>query len=495
MKKSLNLSAGFVCVFLATLCQGGLLNPTTPPTAGTMKPLDQVEPRTPITSVPCTISSSGSYYLTKNLTSTGTAITISADDVTLDLCGFTLTGPGSGTNYGIYMNGRKNIEIRNGTIKSFGTDGIYDSSSSGGNQRILRVQVIGNKRYGIYLHGSTNQIKDCVISGNGSSYAGFVYGINTAAGCAITGNTVYENGMAATGNVSGIYTGSGCKITDNVVYGNGVSAGGVVYGINCDSGSTITDNSVFSNGSYATNTVYGIYALNSSNTISGNTVHGNGIFSSGGLGSGIYTMDAGSIMNNIVRSNGGPGITGTNFCQIIQNTITGNSGAGISVGENCTISKNTAGTNTSTGIVAGNNANINGNTVASNSADGITAGDHVTITDNTVTSNYTSGITCTGGTIAKNTVSLNNTSATADKGGIVVANHSQIKENTLEGNTKNNIYVTGYRSSIEGNVMSGSDYGINFGSTGNVYLNNRAASNGVNYNPAGNTDGGGNISF
>jgi hypothetical protein len=493
MKTLLTLVVGIG--LFSQMILAGNLEPGAAP-AGTMKPLDQVEPRTPITSVPHTIASSGSYYLTKNLTAAGTAITISVDDVALDLCGFTLTGPGSGTNYGIYMNARKNIEIRNGTIKSFGTDGIYDASSSGGNQRILHVQVIGNKRYGISLRGSTNQIKDCVISGNGSSYAGFVYGINAAAGCAIAGNTVYENGVGATGSVSGIYAGSGCRITANVVYGNGVSASGAaVYGINCDSGSTVADNSVFNNGSYATSSVYGIYALNSSNTISGNMVNGNGVFASGGIGAGIYTMEAGSIINNTVRSNGGPGITGTAFCQIIQNIVTGNSGAGISVGDNCTISKNTVGLNPSTGIIAGNNVNINENTVASNTADGIAAGDHVTITDNTVTSNYTSGITCTGGTIAKNTVSLNNTSATAGKGGIVVSNHSQIKENTLEGNLKNNIYVSGYRSSIEGNVMSGSDYGINFGSTGNIYLNNRASANGANYNPAGNNDGGGNVGF
>src|SRR6187455_75010 len=72
--------------------QGPLAPPAGPP-APSMKTLDQVEARTPISSVPFTISASGSYYFTKNLqfqNTSGNAIAISASDVTLDLNGFTL---------------------------------------------------------------------------------------------------------------------------------------------------------------------------------------------------------------------------------------------------------------------------------------------------------------------------------------------------------------------------------------------------------------------
>ncbi len=60
-----------------------------------MKPLDVVEPRIPISSLPFTISAGGSYYLTKSL-SGAQGITITATRVTLDLNGFSLTGPGAG---------------------------------------------------------------------------------------------------------------------------------------------------------------------------------------------------------------------------------------------------------------------------------------------------------------------------------------------------------------------------------------------------------------
>ncbi|MBU4448351.1 MAG: hypothetical protein KKD99_07175, partial [Proteobacteria bacterium] len=62
---------------------------------------------TKITSVPYTISSPGFYYLGGNLTysGTGSAISVDADNVTLDLMGFSLTGAGKSiSNCGINPN-------------------------------------------------------------------------------------------------------------------------------------------------------------------------------------------------------------------------------------------------------------------------------------------------------------------------------------------------------------------------------------------------------
>ena len=76
----------------AVLAQGPITPPGAP--APAMKSLDQIEPRTPISSLPFTISQSGSYYLTRNLqftAGTGPAISINANYVTLDLMGFTLS--------------------------------------------------------------------------------------------------------------------------------------------------------------------------------------------------------------------------------------------------------------------------------------------------------------------------------------------------------------------------------------------------------------------
>jgi hypothetical protein len=67
------------------------------------KTLNNVEPRTPISSLPYTISAAGSYYLTGNLTADANGILVDANNVTIDLAGFSLIGPGSGTSYGVYM--------------------------------------------------------------------------------------------------------------------------------------------------------------------------------------------------------------------------------------------------------------------------------------------------------------------------------------------------------------------------------------------------------
>ena len=85
---------------------GGPLSPPAGAPAQTMKSLDQMEPRTPLVAgAPgvfiatgafgtgtININASGSYYLTANLTVTGSdGIRINSSGVTLDLCGFTIT--------------------------------------------------------------------------------------------------------------------------------------------------------------------------------------------------------------------------------------------------------------------------------------------------------------------------------------------------------------------------------------------------------------------
>ena len=227
----------------ALLAQAGDLEPPGAP-GSTMKTLDEVEPRIPISQsdIPLTINESGSYYFTEDINSANNAITVAADDVTIDLAGFTLAGPDSGTNYGIYMSGRSNVEIRNGTVRDFHY-GIYESSSSDlAGHRVIDVRALSNGIRGIYLGSRNNLVKDCTASENGDSATSSVYGIRAGYGSTVTGNTVRYNGDWADGDVYGIYLGGYNLVDQNTAYSNGTGASsatnmtlggyGCVYGIN-----------------------------------------------------------------------------------------------------------------------------------------------------------------------------------------------------------------------------------------------------------------------
>jgi hypothetical protein len=129
---------------------------------------------TPINAVPATISTPGSYCLTKNLTAptplSFSAIQITANDVTLDLNGFKLTGTGSpGPNaqhdMGIFCAVCKNVTIRNGTVAGFDTAirlGDTFSSELRGNI-IEQIRATRNTRLGIAAMGAGIIVRDNLI--------------------------------------------------------------------------------------------------------------------------------------------------------------------------------------------------------------------------------------------------------------------------------------------------------------------------------------------
>lgn len=185
----------------------GDLNPSAPPTAGTMKSLSDIEPRTAVQSLPGSasalfvISQPGSYYLTAGITVTELkhGISIEASNVTLDLCGFTLTGAVDMASSdelaydGIRIwTGCKNITIRNGVIQgerrtrrvgipphfiflyskpfSRGIAAEWDLTviprSMCSAVQVRDVIVRGCRGYGIILKGKGHFVSGCTVENN-----------------------------------------------------------------------------------------------------------------------------------------------------------------------------------------------------------------------------------------------------------------------------------------------------------------------------------------
>ena len=242
---------------------------------------------TAITTLPFVITSPGLYYLASNLTSSSPnlyAIIVGADDVTIDLNGFCLTGPGKGSgagNHGIVVAAtHKNVEIRNGSVKDFGYEGIQSQSDCTGIRVVgLRVRDIGNR--GIYLTGSNNLVMDCVVMDSGA-------GISVGLSSLVKGSQVVGSGG------SGIQLLNGSTAVGNTVSGN-------IWGISTWDGSMVTDN-----------------------TVSGNSFLG------------INCLNKCTITRNTAYNNTGAGISAGTYC-----TITNNTTDGLTSGANCTPADNT----------------------------------------------------------------------------------------------------------------------------------------------------------
>lgn len=159
---------------------------------------------TKITALPYTINQPGYYYFGSNLsialTGANSAITISANNVTLDLMGFSLTNTNtpSFAAYGISITGRQNVEVRNGAIINF-QEALQETSASGANHRAINLRFSRNGD-AIYLRGNNHLVKNCTASNN--SYGILING-GTISNCVASNNTNTGIRLTGAGSVLG----------------------------------------------------------------------------------------------------------------------------------------------------------------------------------------------------------------------------------------------------------------------------------------------------
>lgn len=147
--------------------------------------------------VPFIITNPGSYRLISNLTVSAadvTAITNNADNVTIDLNGFTITGPGKGIpGFGIkndMQRGVFNVVVMGGTVRGWGI-GIH---LHGTNNRVENVRVF-ETGHGIFV-GSSSVVSQCQVAFCG-------VGIDTDDGTMVLNNTIYFMDQHCIGNAGG----------------------------------------------------------------------------------------------------------------------------------------------------------------------------------------------------------------------------------------------------------------------------------------------------
>ena len=207
-----------------------------------------------ITSLPFTITAQGHYCFNRNLSTsqtTGAAIVINVDFVTLDLNGFKLGGGGAGLGtqaVGVLASNRKALVIRNGNIRGF-RDGVQVNGASSNAIVIEDLRLDENTARGILVDGSNHVIRNNSISDTGGNTTG-----DTVAGIRGSGNltavqflnnaivNVTEN-SSNTGSPDGINvlgTDTSLLLVDNRIVNvvdAGIAAGGSICKDNIVSGS------------------------------------------------------------------------------------------------------------------------------------------------------------------------------------------------------------------------------------------------------------------
>lgn len=223
---------------LSSLLGQGTFPPAGAPTVPVMKTLQQIEPRTDVlklaATAPYTISTPGSYCLTGNISvTTGHAIVINADNVTLDLGGFSIiSAPGNTTGNAIDVGfARRQLTIRNGNIagqpgQGAGfQNGIY-SSSVIFQALVSDVQVGQVAGNGIFLDNQ-GVVERCTLSGVGVTgiVAEVVRDCSVVSiGTAINAKTVANCTGKSTGTGIGIYSQIATDSTGTAVSGTGLEA-------------------------------------------------------------------------------------------------------------------------------------------------------------------------------------------------------------------------------------------------------------------------------
>jgi hypothetical protein len=149
---------------------------------------------------PIKINQSGSYIVTSNLVVTSknqTVLKVTASYVTIDLGGFTISGPDNGgTGIGVAASSVANVLVQNGSVSGFGGTGVALGDSS----TARNISAVSNGGVGISA-GSGSLVSNCVASGNGGFGLSFTDATSGYSNCVVTGSSTVSGGTSLGNNL------------------------------------------------------------------------------------------------------------------------------------------------------------------------------------------------------------------------------------------------------------------------------------------------------
>lgn len=413
--------------FVTPASAQGPLTPTGSPGPG-MKTLAQIEPRTDVLTLPTgptaayLITQPGSYYLSASPAYQGkNGILIQADNVVLDLNGFSVVGtPGTANDFnGISTSGaRKNIFVRNGFVSGWASGVALSSATNGEVSHVHSSELQGlqpSNTVGINVGGGF-RVTDCQVRGSGG--AGYVLsgGSQVVARCLATGSSSVGFLVVAPGNA--VLT--DCIAVDNAI---GFAAGEEATVRNC--------------------------------------------------------LARGS------TSPGGPGFTAGRGSTLFACTASSNNGDGFQTSDGCTISYCSADANGGDGFQTGFGCTVIGCTSHRSQGQGFRLGDGTQLVQCNAYSSGSTGVeVARGGSVRDCNVFLGNSSGIVVSGAGAVVSGNNVGRNGNAQTPGYGIFTVVANSRFENNHVS-ANFGIGLGtptpSTGNVVLRNSSRGNGTAY--------------
>ena len=200
------------------------------------------------------INNPGSYILQNNISATGNCLIINASSVSINLNGFSITGPGSLSGTGIQTgSGVEFTTIQYGSVSNFGTCIQLEGDGTAVIESVKASGCLNVITAGGIVRGN---IIACAPSGSAGQFTGLITGnliLNCHNGPQVgelgSGSTMIGNTITTTepAHSAGLYATCPVNVLGNPITGYGFDDISITQGSNCNFSNNLTDEGGLSN--------------------------------------------------------------------------------------------------------------------------------------------------------------------------------------------------------------------------------------------------------